>query len=436
MVFRADGRIENVLQGLQPRDSNQYTKLSCREIERYYRENFYIQNVINLIPEDCNLTNPQWQTDDLDAQDLQDACDAIDWIGDPLDHLNFLSAFSLAQQYGRKYGDGFIFLGINDGRDPAQPVDVKGIKSIDWGIVRHRYDVGLDFQNEGYLLGLDPYSGIDLEGTILFHHSRVLRFPGLKLHGERYHIEGFNQSLIVGLWKAYKTYLSSLKSSSDMLASHSVFKYGLKGLADFVRKGQEKAIKSRFESILLGLRSMGALIYDAGGSESAEFINRSYSGVKDILEHLQTWLIAASGMPRSKVFGNATVSAMSEGSEGDRRTWNEIISRNQNLILKPNHLMLGKYILSASGVAKPHLDIKYEPHYSLSATEQANVRKTHAETDQMYLNMGVLTPEAIAKARFSGTGNSEIILDPTEIAKIKPSLTEGEARNQEKQEPN
>jgi phage-related protein (TIGR01555 family) len=416
-ILKADGILQNLYSSLNTKRSGlpgsarslieSGTCFSDEDINRIYVQHRFIQNTINLIPEDCNLHQPDWKTDRVDIQELRDYYDGIEAVGEPLKRIDLQGAFTLAMVYGRKFGDGFIFLGIDDGLDPSEPVDYTKIKAIDWVAVKHKGEVGLDYLNDCFLCYFDPLNKLP-NTTLKFHQSRVLRFPGIKLHGQTSSYHGYNDSVITSVYSAYLRYLGSLDSGADMLASHSVFKYGLKGLGDLILKGRQQAIKDRFLNILEGLSSLGGLIYDSN-TESAEFANRSYSGVKDILEHLQEWLIACSGLPRSKIFGNAATSSLSEGSEGDRRIWNEIISRHQHTILKPNQLLLGKYILAALGVKALRLDIEYPPHYQLSALETSELKFKNAQTDKIYHEMGV-PAEEIIKARFGGTKYEENLL--------------------------
>jgi phage-related protein (TIGR01555 family) len=407
-ILKTDGVLQNLYNSLGSRRNTPASRyLSDLEIDCLYEKHKFLQNIVNLIPEDCNLQQPNFRTDSIEVQEIRDYYSQIEAIGEPLKKIDIQGAFTLAMAYGRQYGDGFILLGVDDGLDTSLPVDLSKIKSIDWCAVKRKGEIGLDYLNNYFLCYLDPLDSRLPKTNLKFHPSRVLRFPGVELRGYQGNA-GYNSSVINSVYDAYCAYLGSLSSGSDMLASHSVFKYGLKGLGELVVKGKQQAIKDRFLNILDGLSSLGGLLYDAN-TETAEFANRSYAGVKDILEHLQTWLIACSGMPRSKVFGNAATSALSEGSEGDRRIWNEIISRYQNIYLKPNQLLLGKYIMSAKGVKNPRLDIEYPPHYQLSALEVAELRYKNALTDKIYGELGIPT-EKILEARFGGTKYEEVSL--------------------------
>lgn len=396
---------------------NNYFILNQTETEELYRSHRHVQNIINLIPEDTTSSLPIWELDKGDTQDILAAFKQVEAFGEPLQTIDIWGAFELAMKYARQYGDGFLFIGVDDGLDPVEPVDWKRVKSIDWVKAFHRYEVGLDYRRECFIKTLDKQRQGEGEPSIYFHRSRVIRFPGIQLYGLALASNGgFNDSVLNAVFKQHCSYLEAVNASANMLKSHSVFKYGIKGLRSLLtRKTAQQEIKSRFESLMLGLSTVGGLIYDADG-ESGEFINRNYGGVKDILEHLQDVFISVSGMPRSKVFGNAAIGAMSEASEGDRWNWNEIIDRNQNSKLKPAQMYLTKLILASQGKYETEFDIKYHPHYQLTEQQQAELKKANAETDKIYIDAGVLDRQEVRDSRFANSdyGNA-IVLNQYEV---------------------
>ncbi|MGL6342722.1 MAG: anti-CBASS protein Acb1 family protein, partial [Waterburya sp.] len=277
------------------------------------------------------------------------------------------------------------------------------IKSIDYLVVRHRHEVALNPSSN--TVGCLLQTGEFLD----FHFSRVLRFEGIISDRD---LSFFNHSVIESAYSSYMDYHESLRSSKDMVASHSLFKLGIKGLNTYLKTDKDKrnqqGLRDRFNTMLEALQRVGAILFDTS-EESAEFANRSYAGIEPLLKHLQEWVVAVSDMPRGKILGSAASGGLSEASEGERRAWNELIARHQNLDLKHNHLLIGRYIMLALGVKKPSLNVTYPPHYPLSPSEVATLRKTEAETDQIYLDRGVLLKNEIRESRFGGTERSSDI---------------------------
>lgn len=224
-----------------------------------------------------------------------------------------------------------------------------------------------------------------------------------------------------------------------MVQSHSVFKYGFNGLGKALsNENGKRLMRDRFESIMVGLSTIGGLVHD-NNTESAEFIQRNYAGVVDILKHTQELFISVTGMPRGKIFGNAAIGAMSEASEGERWEWNEIIARAQSSRLKPAQMRLTELLLAAMGKTGIEFDIKYKPHYQLTEKEHAELRFKNAQTDKMYLDLGVLSAQEVRESRFGSSdyGNSitlQGIAAPEPEPEPQQEVADPEAENENNSE--
>ncbi|MGK7892358.1 MAG: phage portal protein [Xenococcus sp. (in: cyanobacteria)] len=413
MESRNDGTLLDVLNKFSTKRATGSSIFSQQELDLCYRDSKIIQNVVNLKPEDATKYLPQWNLTKGDVDRLRGDYLGIRVIGQPLEELNVQSGFAKAGRYGEHYGDGFIFLGVNDGLNPKEPVDEAKIKSVDWMAIMHRYEIGVDQVQRGYRVHLNPISEIP-GNQMLFHQSRVLRIPGTVLHGNMLTSNGgFNDSVIQTVYNAFLDYSQAIASSVGMVESHSLFKYKLKGLASKTQKNKPETLRKRFEAIIQGISAIGGLIFDAD-TEDADFIQRTYGGFDKILDKIELWLLAATGMPRGKVFGNAAISALSEAGESEKWAWNEIIERYQRNKLLPAHNKLTRYLLAAQGITERNgvYTISYRPHYQLTEKQLAEVKHINAETDKIYKEIEVLDPEIIRKSRFAGSEyGQDIILE-------------------------
>ena len=403
-----DGPLMNIFSTMGTKSNNDSWLLSQREIEDFYRNHKYIQKIVDILPEDALAQLPRWNISEGDSNALLSAYLDIEAIGQPLEELTISEAIATAAIYGRLYGDGFLFIGLNDGKDNSEPVDLTAIKSIDWVATKHRYQVGLDYTRDSYHVYIDPSQ--QSLGNLVFHKSRVIRIPGIKLHGQMiYDNGGYNDSVIQSVYREYLAYKKAVISSSEMISSHSVFKYGLKNLKSLVLSGKESALKQRFSSLIEGLSTVGGLLFDKD-TEDAEFITRSYGGVDRILKQLQDWFVGAADMPRGKIFGTAASNSLSDASEGERWAWNEYVARYQQARIYPAHHKLALYILASQGISDISYNHSYPAHYQMSEKQIAEIKKLNADTDKIYFDMG-LDSEIIIHDRFGGAEyGSNIVL--------------------------
>lgn len=408
-------------------NENPLSKLYLNESDyNYLYERARIfQNMVNLIPEDSNLHYPQiTSTEDDDLANIQQEMEAVQAIGEPLEPIDLKGAVTLCGIYARLYGDGFIFMGIRDGKDPSEPVDWNNVKGLDWVIVRSKYEVSLNqFRNTitnhgsgvnvSQLVGSDT-TVADLNG-VQYHQSRVFRMKGVSRHGTSLSTGQFNMSVIDGVYSDYTRYLKAIQNGSDMLASHSIFKFGMQGLsAKALKSSVAGALKSRFQNILDSIGILGGVMYDKM-TEEVDYVSRSYSGVNDIMTHLKDWLVGNSGLPQNKLFGSAASNALSSQSEGEKEQWQEIIDRYRASEVLPFYRIVTK-ILSVSKKIDPNkVKVEFSAFYQ-------RTDKEIAESNSQSITMFKTLMDTLLVARDAGIYTDAEVKEMLDFA--KPSVTQ------------
>lgn len=421
--FFADGLLTKVFSNFNKRkptieDATTFRldKVSC---EGLYHSSRIIQKATNERPYNAVMKSPIVQFGDKGFNPSD--------VASELKNQKVLTAFRDAGQYGLLYNDGHIILGINDGRDYWEPVDTNKIQSIDWLDVKsghYLYQTGTNL--DYYQLATDSTRAIpNREGdkkitNIIIHKDRILRIPGVRLPSEMLSSNGYhNDSIIQAMFTEFTNYIGSCAMGASMLKSHSIFKYKLQDLVQLTVQQDKQALIDRFESILMGLDSLGGLIMDAD-REDAEFVHRNYSGVDTLLTHLQEVLIAASDMPRSKLLGSSNSSAFSEGGLSDRYEWaNKIDSYQRNYFLSELERYLTYLFLSKTGPTRGVLPDSWEVSFptilQLTEKEKSELMRIDADTFQKHLEMGTLTQQEIRMACWGGStySNQITLMDGT-----------------------
>ena len=218
-----------------------------------------------------------------------------------------------------------------------------------------------------------------------------------------------------------------------MLASHSVFKYKLNGLARLTNQENTELLQARFMGIIKGLSSMKGLFFDAQ-QEDADFINRTYGGVDALVNSLRDLFVSVAEMPHSMLFGTPTGGAFSESGASDRYEWASNVASYQRSEFLPNHTELLRLSCLAKdsptrGGYPEDLSIEYPSILQLTAKEKAEIRKIHAETDAIYIDKLVLSPLE-ARERFAGSVYYDEI-DLIEGIEIEPPEREAEVESED-----
>jgi phage-related protein (TIGR01555 family) len=417
-----DGILSGVFSSLQnnssgfgtSRDPQSSTEVSYNrrltewEVEKLYRNSRIIEKVVTQIPFDATSKPPQL----IIGSDLEESLEnkTARQIEDQLNQWDFWNLACDAWMAGRLYGDGFIILDINDGQDYNQPLNEKRIKSIDNLVVSDKtqlvpYNVSTRGNFEYYQIVDHEYRNAKdsyLKHLSFIHKSRVLRFPGKKLFGQMLgNTEyGFNDSVIQAMFNDFSQWWSSVSSASSMLASHSMFKYKVKGMRELSQKNNREGLYNRFSTMMMGLSSLKGLILDADG-EDAEFVNRNYSGVKDIVETIGSNLSVSAEMPYTMLWGSPQGGAFSESGKSDRYEWARIVAQKQTQTLRPQLNYLTRLIMLANNKRiQESWEWEFPSMLQLTHKEQAELEKIYAESDEIRLQTGVVTIDEVRHSRY------------------------------------
>jgi phage-related protein (TIGR01555 family) len=415
------------------------------EIQELYRGSGLIQNIVTAYPEDCELAWLKTKTPDFpdSAIAIEEYLKQIEFSGD-FDSIQ--SAFARASILGRLYGDGFIVMGIADGKDPSEPVELGAIQSIEWLKVFDRYEVHPEYVGNGDRLSPEHYR-IYRSGKLddlRWHKSRVLRFPGTRLYSDRYLTnEGHNDSVLQGVINSYLSWNLSVMAGSGMIQDYSQMVYGIKGLGkklgqDMVsgNDNNEQQIKKRLSTAEMGRSWLKALIIDLE-EEKAEYIHRNFSGVDAIINVQERSFLSNVDLPAYKIFNQSNSSGQSMGNGTNaaliqqfdwcdrKNTWMQV-----NWV-RP-YTTLCRYIAAAKnsklgGVDKlGRLEIKPAAQVTLNPQQNAEIQSVMADIHQRMLSMNAYGVATVQQNFLEPTEDGKIQIAEADLFTIAPSEDDDE----------
>ncbi len=368
------------------------------------------------------------------------------------------SAFRDASIEARWHGDGYILLGIDDGKEWNEPVAEESIKSLRWVEPLLHSEVFNDrssFRRPQFYeinRAAEPPTAKEGEstqviGSTTVHRSRILHFTGDSLMGDALNRNGGrNDSVLQTMFSSFAAFFQGLMSSSAMLTDHSIFTYKLKGLAKLIENDEKNnnsngmnALMARFLAMQMGMSVSKGLAMDAE-SEDASFIQRNYAGVQNILSSLEDQMIAASDLPRFKLVGSAR-SGNGIGNEGrgeqDRYEWASLLHSWQEENWRDPLQYCQRIILLAkdgpSGGRVPDgYGLSFPSTLQLTRKEEAELKELSSATRDRDIKNGTITNlEARNSAYGSQNWTPEITLDPEITEQMISSLL-----NAERSQPN
>ena len=360
-----------------------------------------------------------------------------------LDDLDWEDVFSTAVKWSRLFGGAIGVMLVDDGGELDEPLNWSSIKSIDEVRIYERaivqpdytslyrinpqYDGGSHIQSK---FGMPQYYTVMSQyGSFVVHESRCLVFRNGRLpertSNPLYQIWGMPE--YIRIKRAMRDATVAHGDATKLLERSVQAVYSMKGLADecSTEEGENRILK-RLQTIDTSRGLMNTISIDADG-ENYDFKTFSFSGVSDVVDTSCNLLSALTNIPQTILFGRSPA-GMSATGESDMENFYNFVERIQKTMLRPNLQVLLDVIIQA-GVHSGELDkapdihLEFNPLWSLSEAEQAQVESTKAQTASTrantaiaYVNNQILDPtEVRRKLADSGEFNVEDIITEDDV---------------------
>ncbi|KPL08937.1 hypothetical protein AMJ85_07485 [candidate division BRC1 bacterium SM23_51] len=355
-----------------------------------------------------------------DDADSQENVEAASEMMQALDELDAPEKLSEALTWAQVFGGSLIFIGADDGGGPdsmSQPLRENAIRSIKFLDVYDRWDV--DIASE-YGDPLQPKYGqpetyrLRSSGSVtgaanmidqVVHETRMLRFDGVRVNKRRLlRNGGWHDPAYVRVEKVLQDFGLSWSSASHLLADFAPMVFTSPGLSDTLALDGAGVVMERLLQMDLCRSTVRMVPIDEG--ESLERKATPVTGMPNLLALFILRMCAAARMPVTKLFGQSPA-GLNTTAEGDLSFWYDRVEGRQKTDLRKPLMYLIKLLWLAkdgptNGVEPKSWSMDFEKLWQLSQVEETQARKTQSETDNNYIDTGVVTPEEIAQSRFGG----------------------------------
>lgn len=243
------------------------------------------------------------------------------------------------------------------------------------------------------------------------HQSRLLNFVSREvpdLLKASYNFGGLSLSQIAQPY--VNNWLRTRDSVSDTVHNFSVSI--LKTDLSAVLSGGDDADMNKRAALFNNLRdNRNMMLLDKDGEEYDQ-VNTPLSGMSDLQAQSQEQLSSISSIPLVKFWG-ITPSGLNASSDGEIHVFYDHINSRQESLFRDNLETVIKIAqLHLHGEIDPDIGFEFETLHDTDQVEEATVRKTDAETAQIYVAMGSLSPdeprERLAKDETSGYSNIDL----------------------------
>lgn len=383
------------------------------ELTDMYRGDGIAARVVNCLADD--MTRAGWVV----PQDKEGK------LSRPMQHLNVKKQINLAIKWARLYGGCIVVADFNGGGAYEEPLKLQSTKNPTLRALRvypaprielMESDINDDPDNP-YFEEVEKFRIIKRTGGYFYvHASRCLVLKGVDfpdlVNGNAGNVEQryWGMSALQGGYDYLKLLGALLQGIGVLGEEFSVGKYRLSNLEQLVAEGNFADLQKRMELIAV-TKSITNSVF-LGESEEYSRDNVSFTGIPDLVDRFKSVVAGAYGYPVTRLFGTSP-GGMNATGESDLRNYYDHVESLQETDLTSiiHQLMLWINMSEKNPVNPDELSVEFNPVWVPTQQDEVNMRKTQADTDNVYMQAGVLQPTEVRKARFEGEYSYETTVD-------------------------
>lgn len=384
-------------------------RIPNEELENMYRSDWVTRKGIDIPAEDMTRKGISYKHNDDD----EDKQKIIEDFNDVLetDFLLWLRTFQ-AIALSRISGGSLTLFNFNDIQTQEQfkdPLNENQVTEIRWiKIIPSWFAIPITFyrdinnpkwgQPEHYQIVIrEPSFGT----TIICHESRAIRLDGrFTTQTPRTENRGWNDSEIQAVYTALRDYGICVVSSNNTMESFIQDYLGMKGLAEKVMMRETDVVLDRIFLAHQKMHSGKLALYDAE-SEQMQRQGTPITGLADLWDRYTEAICGAWEIPRSRFMSSESGALGGNAAESDTRNYFDRIRSKQKLSVKPYLSKFMYFVNLALKMVEEIPDFTFNPLHEQSEKEKAESRYTQSQTDSLYIDRQVVTPEEVALSRFS-----------------------------------
>lgn len=405
------------------RENNQVrgeAQLDATRLEILYRDNSYAAKVVDLLPNEATRKGFAVKVDGG-----VEGGDAGSKFEDEFTRLGIVRHCRKADRWARLYGGGAVILGIEDGRDPSEPIDIEALvsggnvgRSVAFAYVLDRYSLVPDtskIQTDPRLPGFGKpavYS-VQFRNSALgnqgrreaggaevptwgsrIHSSRMLRFYGVELPpGLESEQDYWGDPHISRMLESVFNLTNADRAAGNILQTfvQSVFKMkNLRKILDGT--GAKKKLLDRFLAMTLSQSILSMIVI--GDDEAYEKRTTNVSGFDAIHDRVSQSYASGLDVGVTRALG-INPGGMGNNDEGTERSLENVVKAYQDdRYLPPLQYLVELLAATEEGptvAPGARIEVEANPLRQLTEKQQAETDKTRAESAAIMIDRGVYT---------------------------------------------
>lgn len=359
---------------------------------------------------------------DLPASDMTRQWFKID--GDPdggivkyLDDLKARAVVTQALKWSRLYGGSVVLMGIDDGNTDqdalSKPLNEEAIKSIGFFQVyeapllsrRTMYeDVSNSKFGQTEVFSVNPARGTPFD----VHETRLLQFDGVDVpRRARAQNKGWGDSVVQSMYSRIRGLADSYVGVETLIQEYIIGVFTIDNLQDLIANGDEDLIRRRLQVVDMSRHILNSVLVDK--EEDYKRISASAAGLHNLVNKLEQALAAVTGIPVTLLFGQSPAGLKATGASDVRFYYDSIAAQQEQKLRSQSERLVDLSLRADDGPDLPSGDgedvswsLRFVPLWEPTEAEIIEMRARQAETDERYINAGVVTNSEVALSRFGG----------------------------------
>jgi hypothetical protein len=241
--------------------------------------------------------------------------------------------------------------------------------------------------------------------------------------------QGWGDPLIQTIYEELRNYSTAFSNTATIFEDFVNSVLYIPNLTNIIASqcGEQNVMK-RLNILNLAKSNTNTALLD--GEERYEKLTTNVTGIADLLDRFMLSLSAVVRIPVTLLFGRSPAGLNATG-ESDVRNFYDAVKQEQESKLRGVLEKLIRYIMISkdgpfAGKEPENWSLQFIPLWQNTEEQDALTRKAVADTDAVYIDRGVLTPEEVAISRFGGNKwsmNTEIDIKMRERMSSHPEET-------------
>lgn len=380
--------------------------LTEREVEDIYAADGQARRLVDILPSEATR---QWI-------DLEEFDNFTKPVKDEMDRLKMSSVVLEAWMNARIYGGGGLFMNTGDAPQMLkEPLDEGNIRKLVSLIPLTRYemqvwpqDINSNIMSENFGKP-DIYQLIIRNGAtgliayIPVHHTRIVRFDGLFLPRIlKQQNQLWGSDVFTPIHEVLRDFGMSYGSVANIIHDFRVLVYKIADLQEMVDSEDLEKLRTRLEAMNITRSVIGSYLLDT--EEEMEYHSSPVTGIADLLKAMKERLQACVDVPHTILF-NESPSGLGASGRSEEAQWYDYVRSKQETYLAPlldriiKVMLLGKEG-PTRGVEPDGWGYDFNPLWQPTEQEQANTRKTKAETSKIFIDNGEISVDEAREMDF------------------------------------